>query len=363
MQSKKSDVHPDRVTAQLKAKVAQLEAEKERKELERQIQQLEAELAMSSDASSSPALPHEERKGVNLKNQESKEVGDDADQSLGYSVIIAKQGGTSGFLLADISNSYAFKSDGATMEAAIFSLSTKPDMEKWVWASQDGTKSVEVEPSFHGRATLHDKDILVYAISLLIAGINKGMVPKTTRTIRFKARDFLKVTGKNLGAKSYDALKLSLARLAGTRIKTNIKTGRSKITKGFGIIDSWGIVEKSTNDNTMVAMELTISEWLHNSITEMEVLTISDDYFDLRKPIERRLYEIARKHCGSQEKWRISLPVLLEKIGSRASIYKVYENLKNVAENNNLPQYEMKIIPSEKIDKIIIEFVSKRVLS
>jgi len=30
---------------------------------------------------------------------------------------------------------------------------------------------------------------------------------------------------------------------------------------------------------------------------------ISNDYFRLRRPLERRLYEIARKHCGNWE-WK-----------------------------------------------------------
>ncbi len=27
------------------------------------------------------------------------------------------------------------------------------------------------------------------------------------------------------------------------------------------------------------------------------------DYFRLRKPLERRMYELARKHCGKQDEW------------------------------------------------------------
>ncbi len=36
------------------------------------------------------------------------------------------------------------------------------------------------------------------------------------------------------------------------------------------------------------------------AIKAHEVLTLPPDYFRLRKPTERRIYEIARKHCGKQ---------------------------------------------------------------
>ncbi|MBA4143306.1 MAG: replication initiator protein A [Nitrosospira sp.] len=39
---------------------------------------------------------------------------------------------------------------------------------------------------------------------------------------------------------------------------------------------------------------------LYNVVQAHEVLKINPSHFRLRKPIERRLYELARKHCGNQ---------------------------------------------------------------
>ena len=50
--------------------------------------------------------------------------------------------------------------------------------------------------------------------------------------------------------------------------------------------------------------------------TGHEVLTLHRDYFRLRKPLERRMYELARKHCGKQDEWSISLELLRKKCGS-----------------------------------------------
>jgi hypothetical protein len=45
--------------------------------------------------------------------------------------------------------------------------------------------------------------------------------------------------------------------------------------------------------------EIEISEWIFNSIGRKTVLTLHRYYFRLRKPIEWRVYVIARKMCGS----------------------------------------------------------------
>lgn len=47
----------------------------------------------------------------------------------------------------------------------------------------------------------------------------------------------------------------------------------------------------------------------------MNYSRLAPDYFNLRKPIERRIYEIARKHCGDQELFKIGLEKLQLKVG------------------------------------------------
>lgn len=45
------------------------------------------------------------------------------------------------FFIADLFD-YSLKDDGASMEAPIFTLSTKPDLSTWEWHSKDGNKHV-----------------------------------------------------------------------------------------------------------------------------------------------------------------------------------------------------------------------------
>src|SRR5471030_3152032 len=70
------------------------------------------------------------------------------------------------------------KDDMASMEHPIFSLSTKPDTR--VLQYEHNGNRVEITPSVKGLATIHDKDVLIYCISQLIAKINRDEQPTRT---------------------------------------------------------------------------------------------------------------------------------------------------------------------------------------
>jgi hypothetical protein len=76
-----------------------------------------------------------------------------------------------------------------------------------------------------------------------------------------------------------------------------------------------------------------------------EVLTLHRDYFRLRKPLERRIYELARKHCGQQDEWSISLEVLKKKCGSGSEDFEFRRLVgmicKEDAQHNHIPDYAL----------------------
>jgi hypothetical protein len=244
------------------------------------------------------------------------------------------------FFLADLFD-YALKDDGASMEAPIFTLATKPDVSIWEWKSRDGNKSVRVMPSVLGRATQHDKDVLIYVVSQMTEALNRGRADAKNRTVRFTVYDYLVTTNRGVGGDDYRRLQESFDRLAGTRIKTDIRTGGQRVTDNFGILDRVRIVEKSQNDERMVAVEVTLSEWLYNAVQALEVLTIHPDYFRLRKPLARRLYELARKHCGHQAQWKIGLELLQAKSGSKSTLKEFRRAVRAIEADNSMPEYRM----------------------
>lgn len=228
------------------------------------------------------------------------------------------------------------KDDIGTMEHPIFSLSTKPDRR--ILSYEHNGARFEVTPSVKGRATIHDKDILIYCISQLMAALNAGR--EISRTLQLKAHDLLVATRRDTGGDSYLRLRESFERLAGTRITTNIVTGGLETTSGFGLIESWEILRK-TRGGRMISVTVTLSDWLFRAVLGRSVLTLSRDYFSLRKPLERRIYELARKHCGRQPDWRVSVAVLHKKAGSAAPLRVFRAAVRKMIEEAQLPDYLM----------------------
>jgi len=251
------------------------------------------------------------------------------------------------FFIADLFD-YALKDDGASMEAPIFTLSTKPDLSVWEWHSKDGNKYVQVTPSVRGRATQHDKDVLIFVVSQLTEALNRGREDAKNRTVRFTVYDFLVTTNRAIGGDHYDRFEDALRRLQGTSIYTNIKTGNTRIKTEFGILDSWEVVEKSEIDERMIAVKVTLSEWLYNAVQVFEVLTIHQDYFRLRKPLARRIYELARKHCGHQAQWSIGLALLQEKAGSKSTLKEFRRAVRAIEADDSLPEYRLSLGVNDK---------------
>ena len=70
------------------------------------------------------------------------------------------------FFICDVTDAIP-KDDMGSMEHPIFSLATKPDLSVREYEHK-GIK-VTIAPSVLGLATIHDKDILIYCISQLVA--------------------------------------------------------------------------------------------------------------------------------------------------------------------------------------------------
>ena len=73
----------------------------------------------------------------------------------------------------------------------------------------------------------------------------------------------------------------------------------------------------------------------------------------MRKPLERRLYELARKHCGRQPKWEIGLENLKDKCGARSPLkyfrYQIREIIKTDQREHHFPDYRMTLDADDKV--------------
>lgn len=223
------------------------------------------------------------------------------------------------------------------MEHPFYSLSKKP--ETTVKRYKNGDNWLEITPSIKGLATIYDKDILIYCISQIMAKLKKG--EQVSPRVRVNSRELLIFTNRGTSGREYQSLLDALDRLEGTRIRTNIVSGDEEQIDGFGLIDASSIRRKHGMDGRLLWCEVKLSDWVFNAIRNEEVLTLHRDYFRLRKPIERRVYEIARKHCGQQKSWRISLSKLLLKTGSQSPEKRFRQMIRQLVEHDHLPDYHV----------------------
>ena len=190
----------------------------------------------------------------------------------------------------------------ASMAHPIFSLATKPDMRVLRYTHDDVV--VEIHPSSKGVATIFDKDVLIYVISKLMHMRNQG---------------------EEIGP------------------VVRITTGDEVSTQNFGLIEWYDYNRKGSGmSERLKHLDLKLSDWMFRAVESAEVLPISRDYFRLRRPIDRRLYELARKHCGKQPMWRVGVALLQKKIGSQDDRH-FLEHLRELAKSDDLPDYRVRL--------------------
>ena len=238
--------------------------------------------------------------------------------------------------------SMSIKDANQQLEHPIFTLSKKPDTEVRLYNDGNGNR-LEIIPSAFGRPTIWDKDLLIFAISHIMDRKNRG--EKVSPRIRFHTFDVIEFCQRKAGGSAYARIDRALTRLAGALLKTNIRTNGIESTEGFHIIDRFNIKRQYDEpDGRLIYCEFTLSDWLFRAVqSEKELLTLHPDYFRLRQALARRLYEIARKHCGYKAEWLISLTKLREKCGSQSRFREFRWRIRRLAEEGDLLDYDIEL--------------------
>lgn len=233
-----------------------------------------------------------------------------------------------------------FRDDIASMENPLFALKAGDTrVIEYVSNSKGQQLQTTIRPAVGiGRATIFDKDIWIFAISKLMQAKFDGQ--EINNAVEVSVSEFLKVTNRGDGGNQFVMFKEALDRLQGTTIKTEIETGGVSSASGFGLLDGWEVVQEN-NKKIPLKVVIQLPGWLYRSIQSNEVLSISNQYFRLKKPIDRRIYEIARKHCGNQNSWKVSLEKLHEKTGASMTLRKFRMATNSLSEAKALPDFQL----------------------
>jgi plasmid replication initiation protein len=215
-------------------------------------------------------------------------------------------------------------------------------------AVDDGKYRIEVMGTSEGVATIWDKELLIYVASLLKERANRG--EEVTRVIQFTAHDYFRLTGTKPSGSAYERLVEGLGRLKSTTIRTNLldEDGEGGEQETFSWLDSVRIKwRKDRNGEKMMqAVRVELSDRLFNTLQKSnKILTYDPRYFGL-KPIEKRLYEIARAYCGNQQRgFKMNIEKLRLRVGIQSDLRYFKAELAKISGNMHaLPDYGVMLV-------------------
>jgi plasmid replication initiation protein len=243
--------------------------------------------------------------------------------------------GSRPFFVADLVD-VPLKADLLSLEHPLFALSPSHSVRSY---EHDGV-SVIVKPGIDGAALMSDRDVWIYCTAQLVEAMNRGRAD-VAPTVRFVAYDLLRYMKRDVSGEGYQGLQEALRRLKGTVIETSLQTGGKAERAGFGLLEEWRVVE-SLGSRRMVAIEVTLPDWLFRAISGLSVLTLDQGYVSLKRPLERRVYELARKHCGRQPSWKIGLSTLHRKVASTDVLKNFRISIKKLCVRDQLPGYKIR---------------------
>ncbi|WP_207461826.1 replication initiator protein A [Azospirillum sp. SYSU D00513] len=213
---------------------------------------------------------------------------------------------------------------------------------------QSGTTRVEVKAlSGQGVATIYDRDLIIYAASLVKQQLDTepGVEPK--RELVFSAHDFFAKACRDRSMRAYEKFEQMVDRLKGTMVKTNVETGGRGVSGWFNWLgDGTAIVydiNEASGERRMLYVKLVLCEWLVRAIKhDKKMFAVPTSYFDL-PPIARRLYDLARVNCDGGKVWETTLGKLHAAVGSNVPVARFKVQVNQVTKDGGIPEFDVTI--------------------
>lgn len=251
------------------------------------------------------------------------------------------------------------------------------DLMSWCWFSLTPNRTEPIEHEFvnlktkqtesvritgtpeHGIATIHDQDLIIFAVSHWVEAKSRGLEP--SRYIYFTPYQFFTWMNKPANGPSYARLRETLQRLKTTNVETTIRSSNNSRgrMKQFSWISQWETIEEG---GKVCGVEVVLAEWLFESIQNFHVLTLDKRYFDIPGSVERWLYLYARKATGGAHGiWKESFKSLHKKSASQQAYKHYAHTLRKLVEKDDLPGLRLaKNASLAGEDMLVMERTEKR---
>jgi len=234
----------------------------------------------------------------------------------------------------------------------------------------DGQIRIEVRSTKIGVATIDDAEILLYCLGLAADKFDRG--EKVTQEFTFTLKDFSDVAGLSQSGSVSKRLGEALDRLKETNIKTNIESGRKVFVEGFSWIENFWydrgpdqMVKGKKREGRINSITVRFCDFLWRAVViDRNLLSYNRKFFCL-SPLKRRLYELARIHCGERPAFRIGLESLRDRVGTAQELRFFKSDLEAMLDEdpeNPLLGYTFKIDPGvppgkrPSLAKVVVEF-------
>lgn len=236
------------------------------------------------------------------------------------------------------------------------------------YSNKDGSVQLEITGSDYGIATIWDWDLMIY----LTAHINDALENNqpVSQWVEFAPHDALRYMGKSNGGKDYQELVKSLRRLATTNIITSLRkddvSGTERIIRWFTDYE----IPKKYSINKFVREEglaeadpskpwrVKLPDWIFKSILRRtEILAVHPQYFKLTGGLERWLYRLARKAVPDNADFpviKFKMETLHERSGSTRPLRKFAHDIRNLAEKNKLPEYNITVKKQNRTEYVFL---------
>lgn len=180
-------------------------------------------------------------------------------------------------------------------------------------------------------ATIWDADILIWAVSTLIAARRQRqpLLPH----VRGSTREILRFLGRGDSASRYVRLRAALDRLTDTQVTTSLRR-----TNDGAPCFPWLVAWQERRGE----LDLILPPWLCDTARGQAVLDLDPRYFALTGGFARWLYLLVRRHAGRQrDGWSFDLKHLHEKSAALSPYPRFVFEIRRLVEAQSLPGYRL----------------------